>query len=424
LNELVTTGTHGTRLDLITGRLRAAARSNPTRVALETHPTDAGDDVRFLTFAEWDRGADLVADRLRAAGVKPGDQVGLAFENDQWSQFATACFGAYRAGATVAPLPVGAGDPRRRSLDGIVTRLSLSAVVSARPDPALFGVPNVNVAAVSDASAAGPESADGAAPEDVAMIDFTSGTTGEPKLVAFTHEDLAFVCYEEPSVERIQRGPTGEARVLIDAHLMNFHPALLLQISLAGEHSTLVVAPRETTVDGLLAAVESLRTTRMILLPRLLQEIARGGTRLLSGRSLEHLRLVQLTGSDIDTDALRTVAALMPHVTFMINYGSTESGPAQTAYYIRHGHIGHAGSVGRPVRSTEVQVRSRGGEVLPTGCIGAVWLRHPGAPKRRYYNPSGRLTEIPQDQWTPMGDLGYVDAEGYLYLTGRAGSEL
>lgn len=403
-------------------RLRIAARAYPDTVALEAELSPAEAAPQALTFQEWDRKSDCLARALAKQGIRPGDHVGLAFTG-QWASFAVACFAVYKARAIVAALPVDPTDPRHTHLEDIVGRVRLRATLSTEPVSRIPGVENINMADMeSDASVNGGAQRPGDFMGSLAFLDFTSGTTGGPKIVAFTHADLAFSCYEEPRIADLQRDDSGHARILVTKQMMSYHSPLILQMSLAAEGSSLIIAPSPANVTEFLKVISGFGITRAILEPHLLEQMTSiEANQLRPDDSLQSLRLVQLTGTRVEPGHLLRISQLMPHVTFMVVYGSTESGPAQTALYYRHDspNPALASSVGKPIRSTQVEIRAAEGFPAPSGTVGEVWLRYRDAPDRRYYLADSPLVEIAQHGWIAMGDLGYLDSDGYLYLVGR-----
>jgi acyl-CoA synthetase (AMP-forming)/AMP-acid ligase II len=107
---------------------------------------------------------------------------------------------------------------------------------------------------------------------------------------------------------------------------------------------------------------------------------------------------------------------VFPHATFFNFYTSTETYPARVA--TRYDPA-RPESVGKPVGTTSVRVLTSGGAPAAPGEAGEVWLRAGNAPPRRVLDDDGSQPTTVRDGWTRTGDLGYVDSEGYLYLTGR-----
>lgn len=397
--------------------LDQAAWKTPGHVAFEV-PGMPG--ANTLTFGAWKEGSEDVAKLLVDEGIQPGDQVGVYVRDNHWGAFAVACFGVYRAGAILVPLPADADDPRHHHVAGLVARLRLRAIVSESEAAEIHGVRNIDLRRSGDLRGEALAHRQ-AAGDAVAILDFTTGTTNEPKIVAFTHADVAYACYEEPRIDILQRDDEGNVRVLVDTRTMTFHAGLMVNISLGSPCITVVIPPPSGSLERFLATVSAHRITRAIYSASELRHLATSrGRRALAASDVGSLRLVQVTAEPIDGDQLRSIAGTLPHTVFMLVYGSTESGPAQTAVYYRHGVDDPkvADTVGTPLRGTDLAIRSYEGADLPAGQRGQIWLRNATAPNRRYFR-DGQLVDVVRKDWIPMGDIGFIDDSGLLHVLGR-----
>jgi acyl-CoA synthetase (AMP-forming)/AMP-acid ligase II len=154
------------------------------------------------------------------------------------------------------------------------------------------------------------------------------------------------------------------------------------------------------------------------MLGRLLDELER------SGRTLPCLRHLSSGGGRMPRQVIERALRMLPHVDFVNAYGLAETsstitvlGPEdhrEAATSTDPTIANRLSSVGRPLPSVELQVRSAGGEPLPTGEIGEFWVR--GEYIAGEY--AGRR-DLSDDGWFRTKDRGWQDAAGYLYLDGR-----
>ena len=132
---------------------------------------------------------------------------------------------------------------------------------------------------------------------------------------------------------------------------------------------------------------------------------------------LSSLRYVTQAGGAMDGARIARFRAAVPHADFVVMYGQTEA-TARLTYLPPEELDRRSGSVGRPLRGVEVQVRGEDGEVVPHGTVGEVCARGPSTMLGYWADPEG-TSAVLRDGWLHTADLGFVDDEGYLYLRGR-----
>ncbi|HWC87814.1 MAG TPA: phosphopantetheine-binding protein, partial [Solirubrobacteraceae bacterium] len=111
------------------------------------------------------------------------------------------------------------------------------------------------------------------------------------------------------------------------------------------------------------------------------------------------------------------LAKAFPRAELFNAYALTESGGARTL--MRHDPA-RPHAVGLPVGETQVRVVSEGADDVRAGATGEVWLRRPGAPRREYYRDPEATEAAFAGDWLRTGDLGFLDADGYLHLVDRS----
>ncbi|HTK64670.1 MAG TPA: AMP-binding protein [Pseudonocardia sp.] len=440
---------NGNLADLVT----AAARRGPDHLAFV-------DPVRghFLSWAGFSAAMNAEAARLGRAGVQPGDRVLVRLR--QGIPLCVALLGALRAGAVVVPAGT---ESTERELAVVLADCAPAAVVAERDDRVVTAV----VAAVGDGSpavvlappvyeAAGPAGTEpgpsGTAPtgqspveqspveqspaeqapaqrggEDLAVLGYTSGTTGVPRGVMLTHRALLANRAQSGSLRPIPISPAD--RVLL--HLPLFHMyglgAGLLQVCWAGATGVLVdrVDPEEV-----LSAIERERVTVVAGVPsmfRVLLELP--AERLREG--LATVRLCTAGGAPLAPDLLRRFNQVTGLELFE-GYGLTEAGPVLTTALVSGKP--KPGSAGRPLPGVELRLvdastgeplsgsdddqdddeLGSGGDGYDTGLVS---VRGPNLFSG--YWPDG--ADGPDEEgWFRTSDVGYLDSDGDLHLVDRA----
>ncbi|MEZ0066054.1 acyl-CoA synthetase (AMP-forming)/AMP-acid ligase II [Streptacidiphilus sp. MAP12-20] len=368
--------------------LHARAREQPDREALVVSGVGA------LGFAEWADRASAVARGLRRRGVARGDRIGLVFGNGDWLDYAVAFIGTLAAGAVAVPLS------DQLSTADLDLRLDHSgATLTLRP----ADLPALEEAGKEQAGE--EQELPTPAAGDLAQILYTSGTTGHPKGVGATHANLAYGW-------GARRRPFAHSRHLAHGFPIGTNAGQWMLANAIGAHPTVITLPRFT--PGRFAKlIEEYRAGTVFLVPTMAIEMLAAGV-----QTRADLSSVLLLGSAAAPLPGRVAAELMvafPKATIANYYTSTEAAPAQTVMLF---DPSRPSSLGRPTSGGAVRIATATGELLPTGGTGEVWMRSPTA-SRSYYGDSIASGETFRDGWVRMGDLGYLDRDGYLFLLDR-----
>ena len=362
--------------------LAARAEAQPERAALVMA------DGRTLTFADWARRSAAVAGGLSARGVRPGDRVVLRFGNHEWLDFAVAYVGTQWAGAVAVP---------------VSDRLAEAELRQVVADCA--AVSTVDGAAALDAGEPMADPVPG--PGDPAQILYTSGTTGRPKGVSASHANLTFGCLPGPR----------RLRLAHSAHFLHAFPigtnaGQTMLVNALDAHPAALVLPRFT--PGRFARlVAERRVGTAFVVPAMAIELLSSGAA--ERFDLSSLRLLGSTGAALPPAVAAALAAALPGATIVNYYTSTEAAPAQTTMVF---DPARPSSVGRPAAGSGLRIAGPDAATLPVGEVGDVWLRSP-AGSRSYYGDPDAGRDVFRGGWVRMGDLGYLDTEGYLYLVDR-----
>ncbi|MGK3940222.1 AMP-binding protein [Streptomyces caeruleatus] len=403
----------GPRIDDL---LHRAAASAPHRAAVRT--AEGTMDYAGLTAL-----AERYADGLRALLGSSNAVVALTTTLDR--HFAPAFFGILRSGnipALVNPLlredglahvlgisaarAVLAPPELHERLEGVRGRLpELRHLVLTHRDAGAVAVPE-DVPVLGELPGAGPGEGPPRLdddPEAVACVQFTSGTTGAPKAVLLSHRNLVV------NAAQSARAHGLDPDAVVFDYLPTFHLMhLTVTVAVAG---TLVLCTEPDPADAVDAA-NRLRATHFYSLPVRLARLAVHPR--LTELECPSLRAVLSGGSTLPQSAAGTLGGHFG-VPVVQGYGLQETSPST---HFDSLVAPRAGSSGRPVAGTEcriVEVDSR--RVRPVGERGEIQVRGPQLMKG--YLGRDLSYDTDADGWFSTGDIGLMDADGYLYVVDR-----
>jgi fatty-acyl-CoA synthase len=254
-------------------------------------------------------------------------------------------------------------------------------------------------------------------PDDIAVLLYTSGTTGEPKAAVLRHKNL--VGYILGSVEFMGAGEDEATLVSVPPYHIAGLAAILSSVY-AGRR---VVQLPNFEADTWIDLVASEGVTHAMVVPTMLARIVEQMT----ARSIElpSLRALSYGGGRMPLPVIDQALRLFPETRFVNAYGLTETsstisllGPDDH----RQAHVSddpsiqrRLTSVGQPLPTLEVSIRDDEGAEVPSGTPGEVWVRGEQV-AGEYLQQGSKLTA---EGWFPTNDGGELDAHGYLYVTGR-----
>jgi malonyl-CoA/methylmalonyl-CoA synthetase len=246
--------------------------------------------------------------------------------------------------------------------------------------------------------------------QDTAVIIYTSGTTGRPKGAEITHGNLT------SNLEALHEAWGWQADDILLHVLPIFHVHGLF-VALHGALHTAATTKimREFNAEKTLEILASGQCTVFMAVPTIHKRLldVPNAERF----DLSHVRLIT-SGSDRLPDELFTGFQKTFGYTLLERYGMTETGMNCSNPLNGERRIG---SVGLPLPGVEVRiVHSETEEILPTGEIGDVQLRGPNVFKGYWKQPDKTSASFSADGWFKTGDLGYLEADGYLTLCGRS----
>src|SRR5215470_6317715 len=399
----------------------------------ERHLEQHGDGESMFFEGRWFTRADLAdrASRFAAGlirlGVRPGDRLVVLMAN--CPEVLITYTAAWRAGAVVTPLIflVSEDELHNALADsgavGVVTTAEFLPKVSA----ALAGVPSVRFVLVPGAGAAPGPAAPGVPVFDFAQVEeaepgsivdrsgsdlaallFTGGTTGRSKGVPLTHANL-FWCGWAAN-QNAERFTVNTA--LVPLPLAHAYGLLIFCSGFHRDEGARTILMRWFDPAGWVKLAEEHRVQFSALVPSMIQ--------MLLGQPLEKADLSELTwiasgAAPLAEEVRREFEARVPSAMIYEGYGCTESATliSSNPYGARR-----VGSVGPPVPGCEVSVQDDGGAELPAGQDGEICARSPGVMSGYWHSTDSAPTVLAGD-WLHTGDIGHVDADGYLYVVDR-----
>ncbi len=419
--------------------LRFHAGRRPDKPAFETL------DGRSLSFGQLNRRVNRLCAALHQWGLRKGDRVAVLSRNRP--EYMEA-FGVSKAGYIVVPLNwrlaeqellkllahsapevlivdeayLDLVDGLRAQLPGLRHFVSLGArrdgwvsyeaLVGERSGEALAGDTDY----VADALAQEPETE--ATTGDVLCLVYTSGTTGAPKGVMLTHRGLMDNCRASAVDSLVLTEDDYAVAVMPMFHVggMWYH----LFPCFASGATTLLLPEFDPGV--LLRELAARKATNVHVVPTMLNAMLNHP--LAQSVDLSHLRLMFYAASSMPAELLRRAMQCFRQCGFVQGYGSTEAGMVTALSPADHVRASQPGgeqllsSCGRALPGREVRISEESGAVLPHGRIGEIESHSPGA-MAGYWHDAAATARVLREGWLKTGDLGHMDAEGYVYLVDR-----
>lgn len=364
----------------------AYARRSPRATALVDGPS--GDRIDYGELADRSRS---VAAGLAACGFGSGDVLGIRAPNaPSWAEL---CLGSMLAGGAVTGVhPAATEDEAAAQL-----RDAGATIVVTGDSP----IPR----------AGGPPPQIRLEPGSLALLPYSSGTTGRPKGVMLTHRNLA------ASAAQLRRMLGFKPRDVVLAvaplaHVMGFLVTFAAPLT-AG--ATVVTIPR-FDLGGALSLVERHRVSVIVVPPPVMAALARHPE--VDRHDLSSLELVVSGGAPLGAELHRAVAARLPHAVVGQGYGLSETAVGVSGPDRRTGTL--PGSVGTLMPSTELRVvdPDSGLDAEP-GTPGELWVRGPQVMSGYLNAPEATAEILTPDGWLRTGDLGRVDGDGNLFVVDR-----
>ncbi len=365
------------------------------------------------TFAELADGVERFASRLLEIGVEPGERMLVALPNGR--EFFTAFYGVQRAGAVAVPLFPATGEERLRSF----STLTGARFLVTGAQPASAPAPLRSLSVVDSLTTSPRKSFPEVSGDDVAFLQYTSGSTGDPKGVELTHRNL--LANLRHLVDGFQITPDDVFASWLPVH----HDMGLILMTMVPFYlaAKLVLLPTSLAKAQLwLQAIEEHRAT-LTAAPDFAYRHCLRYVKEASRYDLTSLRLALNAAEPVRQTTIATFERAFSLDRVMISgYGLAEASvgvaswpPGRAPKVDARGLV----SIGRAFPGVEMAILGGGGLAGP-GEEGEVLVRSAATTRGYFRNPGATAELYWRDGYLRTGDVGYFDEEGDFFIVGRS----
>jgi long-chain acyl-CoA synthetase len=325
--------------------------------------------------------------------------------------FVASFYGTLLARKAVVPINFLLSD---REIAHVIADSGIDTVITAPPLSARVKDLPVKVLDLSELAKMEPPPLEGTpdlpkpAADDLAVLMYTSGTSGLPKGVELTYGNL------QSDVDSAIKFAQLESELRFLGIIPLFHAFGMTAMMLAPIQlrAPVVYIARFSPVAAM-NAIREHQISLMFGVPSMFAAIAH-----LKSASAEDFKQIYaiITGGEPQPAALREKFLERFKVPLLEGYGLTETSPVIS---LNVPQIMRAGSVGKPLPGAEIRIAGENGEALSREEIGEIWVRGPMVMKGYYNLPEATAAAITSDGFFKTGDLGKIDSDGFLFITGR-----
>lgn len=355
----------------------------------------------------------LTAGWLRGRGIGEGDVVAVLMKNS--AAFVEIAIAVGHVGGVFLPINFRLSTDEVGYICGDAGAKLLVAdeeLASAAGTPC--PVVQVDVAARADstrlAAGAVPAEAVPRRPQDLFRLMYTSGTTDRPKGVMHSYENFYWKCCDHV----MALGLSAESRLLVVGPLYHVGAFDLPGMAVLWQGGMLHII-RDYTPRAVLEAIAAEQLDSAWMAPVMTSGVLAEAPG--CGLDLSSLRWVIGGGERTPEARIRAFGASFPNGRYIDAYGLTETCSGDTLMEAGR-ELEKIGSVGRALAHVEISIRDEAGQPLPAGEAGEICLRGPKI-TRGYWNDPVKTATAFHGDWFRSGDMGYLDAEGFLFLTDR-----
>lgn len=381
------------------------ARRTPDRPALKYRGKE-------ISYARFDTRLRQVAGWLAARGIGPGDVVAVLMKNS--AAFLELVFATSHLGAVFLPINfrlsrdevsyiAGNAGARLLIVDEELAENAAGAAVIVLNEAAQQSVTHL-------AGDLAPAPMHVCTPTDLMRLMYTSGTTDRPKGVMLSYENI----YWKSADQTIALGLSAETRLLVVGPLYHVGALDLPGIAVLW-HGGFLSIQRNFEPETALAAIAEDRLNAAWFAPVMTTAMLTCPSR--DRYDVSSLKWAIGGGEKTPEARIRAFSQLFRNARYIDAYGLTETCGGDT-FMDAGREIEKIGSTGRAIAHVEIEIRDEAGKRLPANVNGEICLRGPKITKGYWKDPAKTASAFFGD-WFRSGDVGYLDEDGFLYLTDR-----
>lgn len=398
---------------------------------------------KTISYRECDSLVERFARCLAASGIRKGDRVALCLPNSP--QAVIAYFGILRAGGIVVScnptyteyeLSHQLRDAGARAIVVLdmmhqkIQHLKLELVIVTRITDFMTtivkyiyqrrnGRPPIEIPRsattlflhdfLNGASSVTPEQLPPVAPHDIAVLQYTGGTTGVSKGAELRHRNLM------ANIRQLVSwfAPTERTESFLAAlplfHVFGMTVTQNICLAVGG---CMVLVPDPRNIQMLLSVIRKKQPTVVSLVPVLVQKLLEH----CNEKDLEAARFCLCGGAALSYELLKKFKERTGQL-IVEGYGLSECSPVTHCNIARGLSVKH--SIGLPIASTEAKIVDEAGQEVPLGGVGELWVRGPQVMQGYWNNPEETAKAMKPDGWFATGDMARMDEDGFFYIVDR-----